>query len=100
MSTVIVRYRPRDDAAEENQALVEAVFAELAASRPDGLRYACFRLGDGTFVHIADVTADPNPLLGIEAFIEFSSTVDDRCGAGDGPDAQPATLVGDYGLVR
>ena len=47
MSVVVVRYRTRPERADENQALVEKVFAELAASRPDGLRYATFRLAVG-----------------------------------------------------
>jgi hypothetical protein len=64
MATV-VRYRTTPDRAEENVALIEKVFAELDASRPEGLRYASFRLGDGvSFVHVAEVdTADgTNPL--------------------------------------
>ena len=59
MSMVVVRYRPQADRADENQQLVEAVFAELQQSDPGGVRYATFRLADGTFVHIADVEADP-----------------------------------------
>ena len=31
MSVVVVRYRTKPDRADENQALVEQVFAELAA---------------------------------------------------------------------
>ena len=71
MSVVVVRYRTRPERAEENQQLVEEVFAELAASQPDGLRYATFRLADGEqFVHVAEVdTADgANPLAGVAAF--------------------------------
>ena len=47
MSTTVVRYTTRPESADENQALVEQVFTELAASRPPGLRYASFRLADG-----------------------------------------------------
>ena len=55
MSTVVVRYRPRPEEADNNQRLVEAVFAELADKDPGGVRYATLRLADGTFVHIAEV---------------------------------------------
>lgn len=96
MSTVVVRYRPTADRADENQALVEAVFAELAATDPGGVRYATFRLADGTFVHIADVEADPNPLGGVAAFGRFQQDIVDRCEPGETPNAQPATLVGSY----
>jgi hypothetical protein len=55
----VVRYRVKPDRAEENQALVEAVFAELAETRPDGLRYGTILLDDGvTFVHVAQIEGD------------------------------------------
>lgn len=96
MSSVVVRYTPQADRADENQSLVEAVFAELHAADPGGVRYATFRLADGTFIHIADVEADPNPLGGIAAFAEFQDGIVERCEPGEGPNPQPATLVGSY----
>ena len=96
MGTVVVRYRPQADRADENQALVEAVFSELNAADPGGVRYATYRLADGTFVHIADVEADPNPLGGIAAFAQFQADIAERCEAGEGPNPQTATLVGSY----
>ena len=99
MSTVVVRYRTKPDQADENQRLVEAVFAELAATAPAGLRYTTFRLADDTFVHIASVEGDTNPLNETAAFAEFTKGVGERCAPGDGPDPQPATLVGSYGNV-
>ena len=99
MSTIVVRYRPASDRADENQALVEAVFAELAEAQPDGLRYATFRLDDGTFVHIADVEGDENPLAANAAFAEFQREIGERCAGGEGPNAQPATVVGSYRLL-
>lgn len=96
MSTVVVRYRPRADRADENQRLVEAVFAELAARDPGGVRYATLRLADGTFVHIADVESDPNPLGSIAAFDEFQKDIAERCEPGEGPNPQQATVVGSY----
>jgi hypothetical protein len=98
MSTVVVRYRPRADMADENQRLVEAVFAELAATQPNGLGYATFRLEDGTFVHIAEVDGD-NPLAASPAFAAFQEGIQNRCDPGDGPNAQPAELIGNYGLM-
>ena len=99
MSVVVVRYRTKPGRAEENQALVERVFAELAAERPDGLRYATFRLADGDqFVHVAAVdTADgANPLASIAAFGEFQREIPDR--TVEGPVVADATLVGSYGF--
>ena len=95
---IVVRYRPQPDRADENQRLVEAVFAELAATDPGGLRYATLRLADGTFVHIADVEGDANPLAETAAFAEFQKGLGDRCADGDGPNPQEATIVGSYGF--
>ncbi len=58
------------------------------------MRYATFRLADGTFIHIADIEADPNPLGGIAAFAAFEEGIVERCEPGEGPNPQPATLVG------
>jgi len=99
MSAIVVRYRPTADRADENQRLVEAVFAELAEAEPGGVRYATLRLADGTFVHIADVDADPNPLGSIAAFAEFQKDIQDRCEDGEGPNPQEAVLVGNYRLL-
>lgn len=99
MSTIVVRYRPAPDRADENQELVEAVFAELADTQPDGLRYATLRLDDGTFVHIAEIEGDDNPLAATAAFAEFQRELGERCAGGAGPDPQPATVVGSYRLL-
>lgn len=99
MGTVVVRYRPKADQADENEALVEGVFAELDAADPGGVRYATLRLADGTFVHIAEVEADPNPLGNIAAFARFQDGIVERCEPGEGPDPQPATVIGNYRLL-
>ena len=53
MRTVVVRYETKPDRADENQRLVEKVYAELAERRPDNFRYVTLRLEDGvSFVHI------------------------------------------------
>lgn len=96
MATVVVRYRPKADRADENQQLVEAVFEELKDADPGGVRYATLRLVDGTFVHLAEVEAQPNPLGSIAAFAEFQKDIAERCEPGEGPDAQQATVVGSY----
>jgi hypothetical protein len=99
MSTVVVRYRTQPDRSDENQRLVEEVFAELARSQPAGLRYATLRVADGTFVHIAQLETEANPLTETTAFAEFLDGIAERCLPGQGPDAQPATVVGAYGFT-
>ena len=74
--TVVVRYKTRADAADENQRLVQRVFAQLAEDDPGGLRYATFRLADGvTFVHVATVEGEVNPLSKSSAFAEFQRDI-------------------------
>ena len=95
---VVVRYKTKSDRADENQALIEAVFAELDADRPEGLRYMTFRLADGvSFVHVASIeTPDgSNPLAATAAFATFQQAVADRCE--EGPLIMDATVVGAYG---
>ena len=79
MNRVLVRYKVKPDRAEENETLVKAVYEELAAAAPDGLRYATFVLEDGvSFAHIAE-TEGENPLPKLEAFQEFQKDVGARC---------------------
>ena len=96
--TKVVRYRTSPQDADENERLIRDVFAELAAEQPDGLRYASFRLDDGvSFVHVAVLDSDKNPLSDSAAFASFQSGINDRCA--DGPVASDATVVGSYRLL-
>lgn len=80
MKRVMVRYRVKPDRAGENEALVRAVYEELAAERPDGLRYATFRLPDGvSFVHVSSTEDGRNPLTDVAAFGRFTAGIADRC---------------------
>ena len=44
MKTVMVRYKTTETHAKANEDLVRAVFDELRAHAPQGLRYASYRL--------------------------------------------------------
>jgi hypothetical protein len=93
--TRVIRYVTKPECADDNASLIRAVFADLDASKPDGLHYQCFRLEDGlTFVHVATMTGGGNPLLASQAFQAFSSTVADRCT--QAPQVSEATTLGDY----
>jgi hypothetical protein len=79
MPQVMVRYKVQPNRVEENEELVRTVYEELAATTPDGLAYATFKLPDGvTFVHIAQ-HADDNALRVVEAFQRFQEGIRDRC---------------------
>ncbi len=100
MPTIVVRYQPTAEHADENQHLVEAVFAELAENRTDGIHYATWRLADNTFIHIADITTEPNPLATNTAFQRFQTGILERCHPDTAPNAQSATLIGNHNLLQ
>ena len=92
----VVRYTTRPDAADENEQLIKAVFAQLAEQRPKGLRYVAVRLDDGvSFVHVAVLDDEHNPLAGLPAFGELVAAINERCA--DGPTPASGTVVGAYG---
>jgi hypothetical protein len=81
MSKVMIRYKVKPGRTQENEQLIRAVYEELHATAPSGLRYATFRMEDGvSFVHIAaNETDGPNPLREIAAFQRFQQDVGERC---------------------
>ncbi|HEY0519796.1 MAG TPA: hypothetical protein VGC84_09925 [Ilumatobacteraceae bacterium] len=97
MSATVVRYQAKPDRADENQRLIEAVFADLDAREPNGFTYKVFRLEDGiSFVHVViehDVV-DPDSLQAVPAFQAFVADIADRCDVP--PLAMKATIVGAY----
>jgi quinol monooxygenase YgiN len=94
----LVIYRTKPDRAEENQRLVEAVFRELHATMPGGLRYASMRLADDTFVHVVEMGEDGNVLLETAAFQRFLAEIRDRCI--DPPRVNAMTIVGNYRMLE
>jgi hypothetical protein len=97
-TTKVVRYTTKPEAADENARLVAAVFTELAGTEPAGLRYATLRLEDGvSFVHVAELNADRNPLADSPAFAAFQAGLADR--VVEAPAARDATVVGSYRLL-
>ena len=82
MSKIMVRYKVKPEAAEENERLARAVYEELGRTTPAGLRYATFRLDDGvSFMHVvSNETEDGHSPLGeVTAFREFVKDVAERC---------------------
>jgi hypothetical protein len=98
-STTMVRYRVKAERVQENEELVRAVYAELAETRPDGLRYTTHKLDDGvTFVHTATTELEEgadSPLPQVQAFKEFQAEIRDRCD--DPPQVSQTETIGSYG---
>lgn len=97
MKRVLVRYRVKPERVEEHEGLVRAVFAELAEKKPAGFRYGAFKQPDGvSFVHLAVIEGDANPLQSLDAFRAFTAKIGERC---DEPPASfDLTEVGAFGL--
>ena len=97
MKATVVRYQAKSDRADENQQLIEAVFAQLHEREPEGFTYKVFRLEDGvSFVHVViehDVP-EPDSLQDVPAFQAFVADIADRCDVA--PIAMGATVVGSF----
>jgi hypothetical protein len=98
---LVTRYATRSTAdADENQRRIEAVFDELATSKPENVSYLVLRLADDSFVHVSfhdHSDAEVNPISSTEAFAYFQEGHADRR---EGDVAQQsAQLVGAYVTV-
>jgi hypothetical protein len=91
---VVVRYRVKPEALDVNIRLIREVYEELAASRPEGLRYNTCRVDDRTFVHVAVVEGETNPLDDVAAFRAFTEGIAERCE--EGPLPMSGEQVGSY----
>jgi len=100
MPNVVVRYRTKPERADENQALIEKVFAELNAMGDTGFSYMSLRLEDGvSFVHVVleHEGGGKVSLADLPAFQAFTADIADRC---DEPSvAMAATVVGTHGVA-
>jgi hypothetical protein len=97
-TTKVIRYRTKPEQADENERLIREVFAELARNDPKGLQYATFRLDDGvSFVHVAVLDGEENPLTSSPAFAAFQAGVAERCA--EGPIPADATAIGNFRLL-
>jgi hypothetical protein len=98
MKRTLIRYKTKPEQADRNAALIAAVFAELKAAKPDGVRYLSLRLDDDTFVHFVETQSDSaNALPGLAAFKAFQNGIRERCL--EPPLAGGATIVGNYRML-
>jgi len=98
MGSSMVRYKVRPDRADENVALVQAVYEQLDRERPEGLHYATFRLPDGvSFMHVVFESDQPGRILNdLGAFKAFATDIESRCD--EPPVATEITVIGSYAI--
>lgn len=95
----MVSYKLRPDQVAENERLAAAVYDALRQTRPPGLRYATFKLGDGvSFIHLVshEETDGSNALTALPAFKAFTEGIKGRCV--DPPARVDLTEIGSYGF--
>lgn len=100
MRRTLIRYKTKPESADRNAELVRAVFAELQAAKPEGVRYLTLRLEDDSFVHIVETAAEDgsSPIPKLKAFQEFQAGIRERCAEPPAPRA--ATVVGNYRMLN
>src|SRR6185312_3741599 len=100
MKRTLIRYKTRPDASDRNAELISAVFSELKAAKPDGVRYLSLRLDDDTFIHLVETTAEDGstPIPKLAAFAAFQNGIRERCV--EPPKVAEATIVGDYRMLE
>jgi hypothetical protein len=97
ITSVVVSYQVKPEAAAEHVRLIEAVFEQLRAERPDNIEYKVVRLADGvSFVHVssAETPDGSNPLPALAAFKEFGRDSGSRVATPPVP--TPADIIGSY----
>jgi hypothetical protein len=97
ITSVVVSYQVKPEAIDEHVRLIQGVFDQLNAERPDNVEYKVVRLADGvSFVHVstADTPDGSNPLPEMAAFQEFGRDVGSRVATPPTPTA--ADIIGSY----
>jgi hypothetical protein len=99
MKRTLIRYKTGPESADENAALVRAVFAELKAAKPEDVRYLTLRLEDDNFVHFVETTADDgsSALPKLAAFEAFQRGIRERCA--EPPVRGGVSIVGNYRML-
>ena len=99
MQQRLIRYKTKPDMGDKNAELISAVFAELKAAHPDGIRYLTLRLEDDTFIHLVETTTEDGSigLTKLPAFQAFQSGVRDRCV--EPPVVRSVAIVGNYRML-
>src|SRR5205823_10330585 len=99
MKRTLIRYKAKPEAADKNAELVTAVFAELKAAKPEGVRYLTLRLEDDSFVHLVETAADDgsSPIPKLTAFQAFQSGIRER--RAEPPVPRGAIIVGNYRML-
>ncbi|MGO4569541.1 hypothetical protein AB4Z52_31965 [Rhizobium sp. 2YAF20] len=98
MKHSIISYTIKPEYVEDNVRLIRAVFDELNANEPDGLRYTSLRGDGGRFVHIVERAEGSPELAEFEAFRAFQMNFGERCLVR--PEVSHLAVVGSYAMMH
>ena len=93
MTHMLIRYTVRPDRLDEHRRLLQAVFDELAATRPPGLRYTSYADGESGFVDVVAVEQGGR-FSQLESWTAFRGGLDERCT--EPPDIRELTVAHAY----
>ena len=77
----IIRYKLKADRVAENEQRIKAVFRQVHDRKPEGIRYAVYKLTDGvSFVHIIFYETEEahKAFNNLPAFQDFQAQAKDR----------------------
>ena len=99
MRRTLIRYKTKPELADRNAELVAAVFAELKAESPDGVRYLTLRLEDDTFIHFVEAAAPDgsSPIPKLRAFQASQDGLRVHCAAPT--EVHTQRVVGNYRML-
>ena len=99
MKRTLIRYKTKPESADHNAGLIAAVFEQLNAEKPAGVRYLSLRLDDDSFVHLVETETDAAAatIPGLAAFKAFQAGIRERCL--EPPQLVGVTIVGNYRML-
>ena len=97
MKRTLIQYKAKPDRADQNETLIKAVFEELHAKAPDGVRYLALRLADGAFVHLVETSEGGFSVPSLTAFRAFQTGIPER--TIEPPRSNEVTIVGNYRML-
>ena len=101
MTPHLIRYTIKPEHTARNDEHLGAVFAELEAVRPVGLRYAAFKLNDGvSYVHFVwmDAQHEHRPAAQLASLRAFHAGIRERCD--HAPVRTELSEIGAFGLFE
>jgi len=96
MNVLMVRSRVKTESVAAIEAALRAMFSAIQEARPQGIRYASFRLPDGV-TYVAWLELDDgaeNPLPSLPAFREFQEHL--KNWLAEPPVVEPLMVIGSY----